>query len=177
MSSLNQATIIGRLGQDPTVRYMPDGTAVTTLSVATSESWKDKATGEKKEAVEWHRISLFGRTAEVAGEYLSKGDMALFQGKIKTRKFVNKDGHEQYTTEIHAQEIKMLQTGGRDDGGERTERQSRDRDNYAEQRGMAPAPRPAPTTRMQQAAPPAPAPRQAARSAVPFDDMDDDVPF
>jgi single-strand DNA-binding protein len=175
MSSLNQATIIGRLGQDPTVRYMPDGTAVTTLSVATSESWKDKATGEKKEAVEWHRISLFGRTAEVAGEYLRKGDMALFQGKIKTRKFVNKDGHEQYTTEIHAQEMKMLQTGGRDDGGERQPRGQDD--DLRSQRGMAPAPRPAPRTRMEQATPPAPRPAPAPRAANGFDDMDDDIPF
>lgn len=108
MSSVNKVLLIGRLGQDPTTRYMPDGSAVTNLSIATSEKWKDKATGEQVEKVEWHRVSLFGRLAEVAGEYLKKGALAYFEGKLQTRKWTDKDGVEKHTTEIVADRMQML---------------------------------------------------------------------
>ena len=108
MSSVNKVIIIGNLGRDPETRYLPNGDAVTTLAVATSESWKDKNSGEKKETTEWHRISLFRKLAEIAGKYLKKGDKVYIEGRLQTRKWTDKDGIERYTTEIIADSMKML---------------------------------------------------------------------
>jgi single-strand DNA-binding protein len=116
MSSLNKAMIIGNLGQDPEVRYMNNGNAVATISVATSEKWKDKQTGEQKEKTEWHRILFFGKLGEVAGEYLRKGSKVYIEGKIQTRKWQDKDGSDRYSTEIIANELKMLSPKNNDDG-------------------------------------------------------------
>ncbi len=149
--SLNQAQIIGYLGKDPEVRYLPRGEAVANFSIATSEKWKDKATGEPREETEWHRISVFGRLAEIVGEYLKKGSLVFVQGKLKTRKYTDGQGVERYSTEIRAETMKML--GGRD--------------SHQGERSAPPAQR--------QAAPQ----RQQAPAAAPsgFDDMDDDIPF
>ena len=97
---VNKVIIMGNLGQDPDVRFLPNGGAVANITVATSESWKDKQTGETKEKAEWHRIVLFGRLAEIAGQYLKKGSKAYFEGQLQTRKWTNKEGQDQYTTEI-----------------------------------------------------------------------------
>lgn len=111
MKGVNKAIIVGSLGQDPEIRYTADGKACASLSVATSEQWKDKATGEKKEATEWHRVSAFDRLAEIMGEYLKKGSQVYIEGKLKTRKWQDKNGQDRYTTEIIASEMQML--GGR----------------------------------------------------------------
>jgi len=108
MSTVNQVIIIGNLGNDPEVRYMPNGNAAANFTVATSERWKDKQTGEQKEKTEWHKIAMFGRQAEVAGEYLKKGSKVYLCGKLQTSKWQNQQGQDQYTTEIHANEMKML---------------------------------------------------------------------
>ena len=110
---INKAIIVGALGRDPETRYAPDGGAVTNISVATSERWKDK-NGESKEATEWHRVVFFGKLAEIAGEYLAKGSQVYIEGKIKTREWTDKDGAKKYTTEIIAGEMKML--GGKQEG-------------------------------------------------------------
>jgi single-strand DNA-binding protein len=107
MSSVNKAIILGRLGKDPEVRYMPAGDAVASLSVATSEQYKDKS-GEKKEKTEWHNIVIFGKLAEIAGQYLKKGSLAFFEGRIQTRKWQDKEGQDRYTTEIRADRMQML---------------------------------------------------------------------
>lgn len=111
---LNKVTLIGRCGRDPDVRSSQDGKAVANLAVATSESWKDKQTGERKEQTEWHRVVMFGRLAEIAGEYLKKGSLVYIEGSLRTRKWQDKDGQDRYTTEIHCSELKML--GSRSDG-------------------------------------------------------------
>lgn len=111
MSSLNKAQLIGHLGRDPETRYMPNGEAVARITVATSEQWKDKATGEKREATEWHRVTFYRKLAEIAGQYLKKGSLVYVEGKITTRKYTDKDGVERYTTEIVADALQML--GGR----------------------------------------------------------------
>lgn len=105
---LNQAQIIGHLGRDPETRFLPSGDAVTSFSVATTEKWKDKTTGEQKEATEWHRISFFGKLAEIAGQYLTKGSQVYVEGKLKTRKYTDKDGVEKYSTEIVGDTMQML---------------------------------------------------------------------
>lgn len=102
MPSINRVQIMGYLGQDPETRYLNSGTAVTSLSIATSKSWKDKQTGEQKEATEWHRVSLFGRQAEVAAEYLNKGSLVMIDGELRTRKWQDKEGNDRWTTEIVA---------------------------------------------------------------------------
>ena len=150
MASINRATIIGNVGSDPELRYTPSGAAVCNVAIATSRNWKDKASGEKVEETEWHRVVFYNRLAEIAGEYLKKGRSVYVEGRLKTRKWTDKDGAEKYTTEIVADNMQML--GGRDDG-ERTER---------------PAERPA------QRRAPKPPPKSSASG---FDDMDDDVPF
>ena len=108
MASVNKAIIIGNLGKDPEVRYTAIGEAMCNITVATTESWKDKGSGEKKELTEWHRISFFGKLAEIAGQYLKKGSQVYVEGSIRTRKWTDKDGQERYTTEIRADEMKML---------------------------------------------------------------------
>lgn len=113
MASVNRVILVGHLGKDPEIRYMQNGDAVANLSLATTESWKDKASGQKQEKTEWHRVSMFGRVAEVAGEYLKKGSLIYIEGKLQTRKWQNKEGVDQYTTEIVANEMKML--GGKNE--------------------------------------------------------------
>lgn len=129
---INKAIIIGHLGDDPVVRYMPQGGAVANFTVATSESWTDKATNERKEQTEWHRIVIYQRLAEIAGEYLKKGSKVYIEGKLKTRRWTDKDGIERYTTEIVANELQMLdsnpaaQQGGQSNGnqGQKPQQQS-----------------------------------------------------
>ena len=108
MATLNKVMIIGNLGRDPEVRYLPDGFVVANVSVATTDSWKDKQTGEKKEATEWHRVAFFGKLAEIAGEYLKKGSLVYVEGRLRTRKWQDKAGREQTTTEIVAERMQML---------------------------------------------------------------------
>jgi len=112
---INKVILVGNLGADPETRYMPSGSAVTNLSVATSESWKDKQTGEQKDRTEWHKVAMFNRLAEVAAEYLRKGSQVYIEGKIRTRKWQDRDGNDRWTTEIIADEMQML--GGRGGGG------------------------------------------------------------
>lgn len=112
---INKVIIIGNLGQDPDTRYMPSGAAVTNLRVATNETWKDKQTGEQKDRTEWHSVAMFGRLAEIAAEYLRKGSQVYIEGKLRTRKWQDKQGNDRYTTEIIADEMQML--GGRSGAG------------------------------------------------------------
>ncbi len=157
---INKAIIVGNLGADPEVRYLPSGEAVANIRVATTEKWKDKASGEMKEATEWHRISFFGRTAEVVGEYLKKGSQVYVEGSIRTRKWQDKDGQDRYSTEIRGDLMKML--GGRQgmgDGGGR----GGDRGESSDRGGPPPEGRPAPSG--------------AKKPAGKFDDMEDDIPF
>ena len=112
---VNKVIIVGNLGNDPDTRYMPSGSAVTNLSVATNESWKDKQTGEQKDRTEWHRVAMFGRLAEIAAEYLRKGSQVYIEGKLRTRKWQDQSGNDRYTTEIIADEMQML--GGRSGAG------------------------------------------------------------
>lgn len=116
MSGINKVILVGNVGQDPEVRYLQDGAAVANFSVATSESWADKQSGEKKERTEWHRIVAFRRLAEICGEYLSKGRQVYIEGKLQTREWEDKDGNRRFTTEIVAQTMQML--GGRDYAGD-----------------------------------------------------------
>ena len=111
---INKVIIVGNLGNDPDTKYMPSGGAVTNLSVATNESWKDKQTGEQKERTEWHRVAMFGRLAEIAAEYLRKGSQVYVEGRLRTRKWQDQQGNDRYTTEIIADEMQML--GGRGGG-------------------------------------------------------------
>jgi single-strand DNA-binding protein len=158
MASVNKVIIVGNLGRDPETRYMPNGEAVTNIAVATTEKWNDKASGEKKELTEWHRITFYRKLAEIAGQYLRKGSQVYVEGRLQTRKWTDKEGVERYTTEIIADTMQML--GGRQGAGGSAPMD----DDY----GSAPAPR--------QSA--APAPRPAASKPAPnFSDMDDDIPF
>jgi len=130
MASLNKVQLIGNLGRDPEVRYATDGTAFATLSLATSERWKDKETGEPRESTEWHRVVFSGKLAEIAGEYLIKGSAIYVEGKLKTRKWQDKDGKDLYTTEIRCDQMKML-------GGARKESQEGS-DHSAEESSAVP---------------------------------------
>jgi single-strand DNA-binding protein len=112
---INKVILVGNLGKDPETRYMPNGKAVTNFSIATSESWKDKQTGEQREQTEWHNIVMYDRLAEIAAEYLKKGSQVYVEGKLRTRKWQDKEGRDRYTTEINANEMQML--GGRAGGG------------------------------------------------------------
>ena len=115
---VNKVIIVGNCGQDPETRFMPSGGAVTNLSIATSESWKDKTSGEPQERTEWHRVVFFNRLAEIAGEYVKKGSKLYVEGALRTRKWQNKEGQDQYTTEIVASEMQMLDSRGGQDGGQ-----------------------------------------------------------
>jgi single-strand DNA-binding protein len=152
MASVNKVIIVGNLGADPETRYLPSGEAVTNIRVATTDRWKDKASGEMKEATEWHRIAFFGRLAEVAGEFLKKGSQVYVEGSLRTRKWQDKDGQDRYSTEIRGDVMQML--GRREGGGEpRAERAEASSARAAE-------------------------PKVAAKKpAGKFDDMDDDIPF
>jgi single-strand DNA-binding protein len=163
MASVNKVILIGNCGRDPEVRYAPSGSAICNVSIATSRSWKDKTSGERQEETEWHRVVFYDRLAEIAGEYLKKGKSCYVEGRLKTRKWTDKDGAEKFTTEIIAQEMTLL--GGRDGGGAGG-------GGYGEEGGGAPA-RSAPAARPAAAAKPA-APQ---KSSTGFDDMDDDIPF
>src|SRR5690348_11583243 len=133
MSSLNKVILIGRLGADPETRYLPAGDAVSSIRLATSERSKDKSTGEMKEITEWHRVSFFGRQAEVVGEYLKKGSLIYIEGRIRTRKWQDQSGQDRYSTEILADQMKMLgsrgDTGGGASGEGRYMREPTDRTN------------------------------------------------
>lgn len=114
MASVNRVTLIGNLGADPESRFAPSGDAICNIRVATTESWKDKQTGEKKESTEWHRVGFYGKLAEVAGQYLKKGSQVYIEGSLRTRKWQDKDGQDRYTTEIRGDVMKML--GGKPEG-------------------------------------------------------------
>lgn len=161
MASVNKVIIVGNLGRDPETRYMPNGEAVTNVAVATTESWKDKNSGEKKELTEWHRITFYRKLAEIAGQYLKKGSQVYVEGRLQTRKWTDKEGVERYTTEIIADTMQMLgsRQGMGGGGGAPVD------DDY----GSAPAPR--------QNANAGGAARSAPRPAPNFSDMDDDIPF
>ena len=113
MAAVNKVILIGNVGKDPEVRFTPNGNAICNLSVATTRTWKDKTSGEKQEEVEWHRVVMYDRLAEIAGEFIKKGKPVYIEGRLKTRKWQAKEGHDVYTTEIIAHEMQML--GGRDD--------------------------------------------------------------
>jgi len=171
MASVNKVILIGNLGRDPEVRYTPSGSAVCNVTVATSRSWKSKESGEKVEETEWHRVVFYDRLAEIAGEYLKKGRSIYVEGRLKTRKWTDKDGAEKYTTEVIAQEMNML--GGRDGmGGGAGGAGDEEGGGYSER--SAPAQRSAPASRP---AASAPASRPAPKSTTGFDNMDDDIPF
>jgi single-strand DNA-binding protein len=155
MASVNKVILVGNLGRDPETRYLPSGEAVTNISIATTSSWKDKASGEKKEETEWHRVSAFGRLAEIMGEYLKKGSQVYIEGQLRTRKWQDKEGKDRYTTEIRADVMQML--GSRAGAGE--------------PRGE---PRSEPAPKGEGGAKPAAA---AKKPAGKFDDMEDDIPF
>jgi single-strand DNA-binding protein len=165
MASVNKVILIGNLGKDPETRYAPSGDAICNLTIATSEQWKDKATGEKREATEWHRVVFFGRVAEVAAQYLRKGSQVYVEGRLQTRKWQDKDGNDRYTTEIRGDEMKMLGSRQGMGGGDAPSRQDGGGDY-----DVPPArPRPAP----QPAANQSKAPAQSGG----FGDFDDDIPF
>ena len=167
MASVNKVILVGNLGKDPETRYAPSGDAITNITLATTDSWKDKATGEKKEATEWHRVVFFGRLAEIAGEYLKKGRSIYVEGRIKTRKWQDKDGQDRYTTEVVADQMQMLGSregmgggGGADEGaagggGGGSARSSGGGAGGGGGGGGKPA----------------------AKKPAGFDDMDDDIPF
>ncbi|MBW8828847.1 MAG: single-stranded DNA-binding protein [Burkholderiales bacterium] len=173
MASVNKVIIVGNLGRDPEVRYNPNGGAWCTVSIATTRNWKDKTSGEKVEETEWHRVVFNDRLAEIAGEYLKKGRSVYVEGRLKTRKWTDKDGIEKFTTEIVANEMQMLGgregMGGGDEGGgggyRGGDRGGNDRGGDDRNEGRsAPVARPAPS-------------KPAPKSATGFDDMDDDIPF
>lgn len=120
MASVNRVTLIGNLGKEPEVRHTPNGNAICNITIATSRNWKDKTSGEKVEETEWHRVVFYDRLAEVAGEYLKKGRPVYIEGRLKTRKYQNKEGQDVYTTEVIAENMQLL--GRRDDGEELTRR-------------------------------------------------------
>ena len=151
---INKVILVGNLGDDPETRYTANGQAVTNLRLATSESWRDKQTGDMQERTEWHRVVLFGRLGEIAGEYLRKGRQVYIEGSLRTRKWQGQDGQDRYTTEIVANEMQMLGGGGQAGGG------------GGGGGGYAPQQR-APQQQQQQGSAP----------AAPSDDFDDDIPF
>jgi len=166
MASVNKVILVGNLGRDPEVRYMPSGEPVANITIATSSKYKNKS-GEMVEETEWHRVTFFGKLAEIVSQYLKKGRPVYVEGRLKTRKYTDKDGIEKYATDIIANEMQML--GGREGMGE----PSGDEGSYdSAPRRPAPAPAPRPAAA-------APAARQAPppRPASGFEDMDDDIPF
>lgn len=154
---INKVILIGNIGGDPEVRYMPNGNAVTTLSVATSETWKDKATGEKQDRTEWHRVVCFNRLGEIAGEYLRKGSKVYVEGSLRTRKWQDQQGQDRYTTEIVASDIQMLDS------------KNSSMPNYDESYQNQSAPINQPTTKQ-------PSDQKAVVHDA-FDELDDDIPF
>ena len=172
MASVNKVILIGNLGRDPEVRYTPNGAAICNVTIATSRQWKSKDSGERQEETEWHRVVMYDRLAEIAGEYLKKGKSVYIEGRLKTRKWTDKEGVEKYTTEIIAQEMTML--GGREGGGGGEE--GGGGGGYSREGGGG-AREGAPARPARQAPAAAPAPAASSRSNTGFDDMDDDIPF
>lgn len=178
MASVNKVILVGNLGRDPEMRTFPSGDQVANVRIATTDRWRDKNTGENKEATEWHSVVFNGRLAEIVGQYLKKGSQVYVEGSLRTRKWTDQSGQERYTTEIRADTMQMLgsrqgmggQGGGYDDGfgggGDAGGGYEAPRRAAPPSRAPAPAARPAP-------APMAPPPRAASG----FDDMDDDIPF
>lgn len=170
---VNKVILVGNLGQDPETRFMPSGGAVTNISIATSEQWKDKNTGQPQERTEWHRVVFFNRLAEVAGEYLKKGSKVYVEGSLRTRKWQGQDGQDRYTTEIVANEMQMLDSRGAGEGGNYNQSYNQDNqysDQYANQQPQ------------QNTSPQAPAQQpqgggQQAPAGGGFDNFDDDIPF
>ena len=176
MASVNKVIIVGNLGRDPETRSFPDGGQICNVTIATTDKWKDKQSGEMRDATEWHRVVFNGRLAEIAAQYLRKGSQVYVEGSLRTRKWTDQSGVEKYSTEIRADSMQMLGSrqgmggpqqgndGGYDNGGY---------DSAPPPQHRAPAARPpAPAT-----APRAPAPAPAGRTSSGFDDMDDDIPF
>lgn len=154
---INKVILVGNVGVDPEVRYMPNGNAVTSLSIATSESWKDKVTGEKQDRTEWHRVVCFNRLGEIAGEYVKKGSKLYVEGSLRTRKWQDQQGQDRYTTEIIATDIQMLDSKGNGAMGESDAPQAYQQNNAPQQNYAKPNQTPA----MHDA----------------FDQLDDDIPF
>ena len=177
---INKVILIGNVGGDPETRYLPNGNAVTNLTLATSDSWRDKQTGQMQERTEWHRISLFGKIAEIAGQYLSKGSKVYIEGRLQTREW-EKDGVKRYTTEIIVDmggSMQMLDSRGDNEGGNRpapAPRQQQPQQQY-QQQSQQPQQQ---QYQQQQAAPqrPAPSVQQDAQPAPDYDSFDDDIPF
>lgn len=173
MAGVNKVIIVGNLGNDPEMRTMPNGEAVANISVATSESWNDKTTGERREITEWHRIVFYRRQAEVAGQYLRKGSKVYVEGRLRTRKWQDQNGQDRYTTEIQGDVLQMLDSrnGGGDWGGNNQNNwnQAPAQNNYNQNSYDNYAQAPAQTGRP-----------SAAKPAVvdaPMDNFDDDIPF
>ena len=153
MASINKVILVGNLGRDPEVRYTPDNNAITNISVATTDRYKDKHTGEQKEITEWHRVVFFNRLAEIAGEYLKKGSQVYIEGRLRTRKWTDQSGVDKYTTEIIADQMQMLGSRSGGSGGGVA---------YVDGYGAPAA---------------APAPARAPAAKKPVDDLEDDIPF
>ena len=158
MASVNKVIIVGNLGRDPETRYMPDGGAITNISVATTDKWKDK-NGEMQEKTEWHRVAFFGKLAEIAGEYLKKGSQVYVEGRLQTRKWQDKDGADKYTTEIVANQMQMLGSRQGMGGGRGAEAPESAEGGGSSGGGSRPTSKP------------------AAKSGGKFDDFEDDIPF
>jgi len=172
MASVNKVILIGNLGRDPETRYMPNGEAVTNIAIATTYSWKDKASGEKKEQTEWHRVTFYGKLAEVAGQYLKKGSQVFVEGRLQTRKWTDKENIERYTTEIIADFMQMLGSRQGMGGGAAMD------EEYG---SGAPAPRQSSggsgSAGGNSGGGSGGSARQPAKAAPNFNDMDDDIPF
>ncbi len=191
---VNKVILVGNIGGDPDVRYMPNGNAVTNVTIATSETWKDKQSGQNQERTEWHRVVFFNRLGEIAGEYLRKGSKVYVEGSLRTRKWQAQDGQDRYTTEIVASEMQMLDSRGGDNSGYQQQggyqqqpqqqaapQQPAQQGGYQQQAPQQPAApqqsyQQAPQQAPQQSAP-KPAPTPAPQQAPNFDDFDDDIPF
>ena len=175
MASINKVILIGNLGKDPEVRYTPNGSAICNITLATTRSWKNKDSGDKVDETEWHRVVFYDRLAEIAGEYLKKGRPVYVEGRLKTRKWQDKEGVDKDTTEIVADNMQLLGgregMGGSDAGGDSGYDQGGGRGEGRGESRAAPAPRSAPP-----ASRPAPT-KPAPKSSTGFDDMDDDIPF
>ena len=181
MASINKVIIVGNLGRDPEMRTFPSGDPVANVTIATTDKWKDKQSGEMREATEWHRVSFNGRLAEIAAQYLRKGSQVYVEGSLRTRKWTDQAGVEKYSTDIRADSMQMLGSrqgmggpqGGGDDGYDQG-----GQGGYDNAPRRAPAPAPAYAPRPPAAAPRQPqAPAQVPRASSGFDDMDDDIPF
>jgi single-strand DNA-binding protein len=156
MASVNKVILVGNLGRDPETRYSPDGAAITNVSLATTDTWKDKNSGDKQEKTEWHRVVFFDRLAEIAGEYLKKGSQVYVEGRLQTRKWTDKEGNERYTTEIRAERMQMLGSrAGAGGGGDFDEGGAPPRASAGREAGG----------------------RSPSKPAANIADMDDDIPF